>query len=193
MQDESIIKAVLKGHTAGYAILVDRYKNIIFDLCYKYTYDYSEAQDLSQEILLKAYKKLSTFKNSSKFSTWLYRIGVNTCIDWVRKNKKYSGTISIDQDRYIELLPSQNPVPEDIVVDSEKRELLRNAIHSLPEKYKTVIILYNYKNLSCKEISDILGVAVNTVETRLYRGKKLLRDKLLKPCNGGEYLWNAVK
>jgi len=193
LQDEDIIRLVLKGHVEAYSILVDRYKNMIYDLCYKYTYDYSEAQDLSQEIFFKVYKKLDTFKSSSSFSTWLYRVGVNTCIDWTRKNKKRSGTISIDEEDYIERLPSQSGAPEDMVVDWERRNIVRNAIQGLPEKYRTVVILYNYKGLSCSEISNILEVSVKTVETRLYRAKKLLKQKLTQPYSGGEYVWNAVK
>lgn len=193
MQDEDIIRLVLNGRVEAYSILVGRYKNLIYDLCYKYTYDYTEAQDLSQEIFLKVYRKLDTFRNSSSFSTWLYRIGVNTCIDWTRKNKKHSESMSIDEEDYIERIPSQCPVPEDIVVDGERREIVRNAIQGLPEKYRTVVILYNFKGFSCSEISNILEVPLKTVETRLYRAKKLLKERLLKPYNGGEYVWNAAK
>lgn len=193
LQDEDIIRLVLSDHMEAYSILVDRYKNMIYDLCFKYTYDYNETQDLSQEIFLKVYKKLDSFRNSSSFSTWLYRIGVNTCIDWTRKNKKNKGVVYIDEDEYIECLPSQTPAPEEIIVNGERKEIVRGAVSSLPEKYRTVVILYNFKNFSCSEISDILGIPVKTVETRLYRAKKLLKDKLLKPYNGGEYVWNAVK
>ena len=193
LQDEEVIRLVVDGHTQAYSIIVDRYKNMIYDICYKYTYDYTEAQDLSQDIFLKVYRKLYTFKNSSSFCTWLYRIGINTCIDWTRKNKKRNNIKYIDEDGFIEALPSSSPTPEDIALDVEKRELVRSAILNLSEKYKTVVILYNYKNLSCGEISQILDIPVKTVETRLYRAKKILKDKLLRPCSGGEYLWNAAK
>lgn len=193
MNDGDIIGLVLKGQVEAYAFLVDKYKNLICDLCYKYTYDYNEAQDLSQEIFLKAYRKLDAFKGDSSFSTWLYRIGVNTCIDWARKNKKRSPTLSIDGDECIERLPSHNPSPEDEALEGEKRELIREAVIGLPEKYRTVVILYNYKNLSISEISTVLGIPLKTVQTRLYRAKKILKSKLLKPCNGGEYIWNAVE
>lgn len=193
MNDEYIIRLVLNGQVEAYSELVDRYKNMIYDLCYKYSYDYNEAQDLSQETFIKAYRKLESFRSCSSFSTWLYRIGVNTCIDWTRKNKRTPSTISIDEDQYTERLPSQSPAPEELIVSTERRELVRSVIHDLPEKYRTVIILYNYKNLSCGEISQILGIPIKTVETRLYRAKKMLKEKLLKPCNGGEYVWNAAK
>lgn len=193
LQDEDIIRLVLNGHGEAYSILVDRYKNMIYDMCYKYTYDYNEAQDLSQDIFLKVYRKLDTFKNSSSFSTWLYRIGINTCIDWTRKNKKVKNVMYIDEDEYVERLPSRGPEPEDVVLEGERRELVRDAILNLQEKYRTVVILYNYKNLSCIEISKILDIPVKTVETRLYRAKKMLKELLLKPCNGGEYVWNAAK
>jgi RNA polymerase sigma-70 factor, ECF subfamily len=193
LQDEEIVRLVIDGHTQAYSILVDKYKNMIFDLCYKYTYDYTEAQDLSQDIFIKAYRKLYTFKNSSSFSTWFYRIGINTCIDWTRKKKKQKNMNVVDEDGYLEVLPSNDPALEDIVIDKEKRQLVRNAISNMSEKYKTVVILYNYKNLSCMEISQILDVPVKTVETRLYRAKKILKNKLLESFNGGEYLWNAAK
>lgn len=193
MQDEDIIRMVLDGYGDAYSYLVDKYKYIVFDLCYKYTYDYNEAQDLSQEIFLKAYRKLYSFKNTASFSTWLYRVGVNTCIDWTRKHKKLKDTVSIDDEEYLNDLPSCAPIPEDMVVDNERREIVRNAVMKLPEKYRTVLVLYNYKNLSCSEIAKILGIPLKTVETRLYRAKKILREALLKPCNGGEYAWNAVR
>lgn len=193
LPDEEIIRLVISGHTEAYSILIDRYKNLIFDLCYKYTYDYSKTQDLSQDIFVKVYQKLHTFKNSASFSTWLYRIGVNTCIDWTRKNKREAVTESIDEEGYSDCLPSRAPAPEDEVIDDERRRFVRDAVQKLPEKYRTAVILYNYKDLSCSEISDILGIPVKTVETRLYRAKKILREELLKMCNGGEYVWNAVK
>jgi RNA polymerase sigma-70 factor (ECF subfamily) len=193
LEDEEIVRVVLGGHVEAYSILVDRYKNLIFDLCYKYTYDYSESQDLSQEIFIKVFRKLYTYNGSSSFSTWLYRVGTNTCIDWTRKNKKSKDMVSIDEDECMDRLPSQNPPPEDMVVDSERKEIVRNAVQELPEKYRTVIILYNFKGLSCSEIAEILGDPVKTIETRLYRAKKMLRESLLKPCHGGEYVWNAVK
>lgn len=193
MQDEDIIRMVLGGYADAYSYLVDKYKYIVYDLCYKYTYDYNEAQDLSQEIFLKAYRKLYSFKNTASFSTWLYRVGVNTCIDWTRKHKKLKDTVSIDEEEYLNDLPSCAPIPEDMVVDNERRELVRNAVMKLPEKYRTVLVLYNYKSLSCSEIAQVLGIPLKTVETRLYRAKKILKEALLKPCNGGEYAWNAVK
>lgn len=193
LQDEEIVKLILGGLDEAYSLLVDKYKYMIYDLCYKYTYDYTEAQDISQEIFLKAYRKLDTFKNSANFSTWLYRIGVNTCIDWTRRNKKTREIKSIDDEEFTERLPSHTPVPEEIVIDNEKRGIVRNAIKNLPEKYRTIIILYNYKNLSCSEIANILEIPLKTVETRLYRGKKILREELMKPCGGGEYLWNAIE
>lgn len=193
LKDEDVVRLVLDGHSEAYSILIDRYKNMIYDLCYKYTHDYVESQDLSQEIFLKVYRKLHTFKNTSKFSTWLYRIGINTCIDWTRKHKKTRYEKSIEEDEYVGRIPSNKPSPEDMAIKSEKIEIVRNTVDNLPEIYRTVIILYNYKDLSCKEIADILEIPVKTVETRLYRAKKMLKEKLLKPCNGGEYLWNVVK
>jgi RNA polymerase sigma-70 factor (ECF subfamily) len=193
LQDECAVRLVLEGHVEAYSIIVDKYKNMIYDLCYKYTYDYIEAQDLSQDIFLKVYRKLDSFNSASSFSTWLYRVGINTCIDWARKNNKIRKLTSPDGDECFEYMPSQGQAPEDAAVDRERRALVRNAIMHLPEKYRTAVILYNFRDLSCSEISDILGLPVKTVETRLYRARKILKTTLLKPCNGGEYLWNAAK
>lgn len=193
LQDEDVIKLVLNGQIDAYSILIDRYKNMIFDMCHKYTYDYNEAQDLSQEIFLKTYRKLDSFKRASKFSTWLYRIAVNICIDWTRGSKKHKSVVLMGDEEYMEKIPSAGPMPEDIAAEDEKREFVKKTVMGLPEKYRTVIILYNYQNLSVSEISGVLKVPLKTVETRLYRAKKLLKDKLLKPYGGGEYSWNAVK
>lgn len=193
LQDEDVIRLVLSGQIDAYTILIDKYKNMIFDMCFKYTYDYSEAQDLSQEVFLKTYRKLGSFKNSSSFSTWLYRIAVNICIDWTRSSKKHKNVTLMDGVGYIDQIPSLEPMPEDIVTEDEKREYVRKIVLGLPEKYRMVIILYNYQDLSVSEISEILKIPLKTIETRLYRAKKLLKDMLFKSYGGGEYSWNAAK
>lgn len=174
--------------------LVDSYKNRIFSLSYKFTNDYNEAQDLSQEIFIKIFNNLSKFRFESSPSTWIYKIATNICIDYKRKNKiqtlnfeeDFTGNVRGDIDT-----SNNGSSPEEIVISDEKHREVHKIVYSLPDIYKTVIVMYHFNELSYKEISKILDISEKTVETRLYRARRLLKKELLKKSLGGETGWNV--
>ena len=174
MNDSELVLKILNGDQESYALLVDQYKNAIFKLAYKFTYDYPRAQDLSQEIFIHCYLQLENFDNRSKFSTWLYRLAVHKGIDWQRKNKREPQFTELDELQNV----GRESSPEEIYLKKEKTLWLQNALNHLPEKYRKVLLLYHNQGLSYSEIGDILKLPVKTVETRIYRGKKCLREQL---------------
>lgn len=184
MTDWELVNQVKKGNRDSYALLVDRYKKVIFNLAYRFTHDYTEAEDLSQEIFLKVYIRIDDFKNSAKFFTWLYRVAVNKCIDYQRKSKKVLPPMEIKE----EINKSNEKDPEECILKKEKVNWVQNAVNSLAEKYKVVIILHHFQGLSYKEISEVLKIPLKTVETRIYRAKKLLKEKLSSEEGGNSGL-----
>lgn len=182
MNDWELVSKILNGDQESFASLVDKYKNGIFNLSYKFTYDYPQAQDLSQEVFIQCYLQLANFDNRSKFSTWLYRLAIHKCIDWQRKNKREPRLLELDEHQSAD----RGFSPEEIYLKKERTLWLQNALNNLPERYREVLILYLNQGLSCIEIGEILSIPVRTVETRIYRGKKILKEKLSSELGVGK-------
>jgi RNA polymerase sigma-70 factor (ECF subfamily) len=188
LKDEDIIRMILRGNGDLYAELIDRYSSKVYSTAYSYTQNQEEARDLVQEILIKAYNSLQGFKAEAKFSTWLYRIAVNSCIDWSRKRKSkvIMTALSFEDTNIFDNITSDTEGPEELVLQQEHKEAVRNAVSSLPEIYKTVLILYYFEELQVQEICNILDSPRKTIETRLYRAKKVLKSVLTQELSGGE-------
>lgn len=183
MTDELIVKFILKGNTQIFSEIVSRYKDKVFRLSYRFTNDSGEAQDLSQEVFIAVYKKLHTYKENSKFSTWLYRINYNLCIDWLRKNKKRKVlTVESEEDCALDKEYSL----EESFIERQKRVMVRSVINSMDEKYKTVLILFHFEGFSYEDMGEVLKIPVKTVETRLYRARNILKKELTRRGYGGE-------
>lgn len=188
MKDEDIIRLILKGQDELYSIIIDRYSGKIFSTAYSYTHNHEEARDLVQDILIKVYRNLVKFKADSKFSTWLYRVAVNSCIDWNRKNNGRSIKIALDCEGndVLNYLIDENVGPEQAVIRQEHKEFIMDIISEMPEIYKTVLILYYFEELKINEISKVIDCPKKTIETRLYRAKGILKAMLKQKNIGGE-------
>jgi RNA polymerase sigma-70 factor (ECF subfamily) len=170
------------GDRSAFGQLVDLYKDKIFHLAYRMTGSRQEAEDIVQETFMRVYANLDKYDSRWKFSTWIFRIGNNLCIDRLRKRRP---TWSLDAenpdadgvDGYA-MLPTNDASPEDRMVLSEMQKNIRDAIAQLPDKYRSVVVLRYLQDLSLNEIADILELPVSTVKTRLHRGRESLRRKL---------------
>lgn len=183
MKEEEIIRELKKGNNEIFQLIVEEYKNRVFSCAYKFTRNYTEAQDLSQEIFLKIYSNIQNFNFKSKLSTWVYRVATNHCIDWKRKNKKII-TVKFDE----EIDPSKDNnsfTPEKKMIKKEKKKSISDCLQKMPKIYKECIIMYHFNDMSYKEISKLLKVPEKTIETRLYRGRRLLKKHLKESLNGG--------
>lgn len=173
------IKQVLKGDQDAYAEVVEIYKDKVFQICYRMLGNRHEAEDIAQEAFLRAYVNIASFNIDLKFSTWLYRIATNLCIDRIRKKKpdyyldaEVPGT---DGANMYSQLSTEEPLPEEVVTENEQWNELQAEIMKLPEKYRTAIVLKYVEDLSLEEISQIMDIPVPTVKTRIHRGREALK------------------
>jgi RNA polymerase sigma-70 factor (ECF subfamily) len=180
VRDEELLLRVINGDADSYRELVVRNQALIFTVCLKMLGDRTEAEDAAQEVFLQAYRSLQEFKGESAFSSWLYKIAANKCLD-IRRKKARRAAIA-PQTVLQEDLPARSvePTPEEELLANERKHEIQAMVDSLPLKYRDVVVLYHYKRLSYKEIAAILGIEVKSVETRMSRAKKMLRDLLRK-------------
>ncbi|CAM3763642.1 RNA polymerase sigma factor SigW [Marinicrinis lubricantis] len=177
-----LAKLARDGDRSAFAELVDLYKDKIYHLGYRMLGNAHEAEDIVQETFLRVYRSLKSYDPSHKFSTWIYRIGTNLCIDRLRKRKFHAFSLDADTtedglDGY-SMLASEDLTPEQQITLSETQQHIRQAIDKMPEKYRSVVVLRYLHDLSLQEISGILGMPVTTVKTRVHRGREYLRKRL---------------
>jgi RNA polymerase sigma factor (sigma-70 family) len=176
MTDEQIVDRVRNGETRLFDQLVRRYQDPVYGMAARFVGAGADAEDVAQEVFLKVFRGLAGFKGEAKFSTWLYRVTFNLCADWLRRNRKPGRrTAGIDEagevrDDRVDL--------EGSLLESEEKARVNRALDALDKRYRSVIVLLYYQKLPYEEIATILGVPVKTVETRLYRARKMLRKAL---------------
>ena len=177
--DSEIISQVLKGDHNAYALLVERYKSYVFTLTFRFTKNREDAEEVSQDIFVKAYRSLADFKGTAKFSTWLYTIVNTTCITFLRKRRL--DVKSLDDERTFEVADSQDSGFRANMVEQKSRLIMVNRAIAMLNPDDAEIITLFYKNeQSLEEISQILGVEVNTAKVRLHRARTRLKDKMEK-------------
>jgi RNA polymerase sigma-70 factor (ECF subfamily) len=180
--ESRLVKLARGGDRGAFAELVHFYKDKLFHLAYRMLGQYQEAEDVVQDTFIRVYKNLDRYDDTLKFSTWIYRIATNLCIDKLRKRKSgYSLDAEVQDGEgtdWYSTLATKDKGPEDELVLSETQQHIRRAIDSLPQKYKSVVILRYLNDLSLQEIGEILGMPVTTVKTRVHRGREFLRKKL---------------
>jgi RNA polymerase sigma-70 factor (ECF subfamily) len=178
--EANIVKRAQKGDQIAFAELVELYKDKLYNLSFRMLGNPHDAEEMAQEAFLRAYANLKKYDSRRKFSTWLYRIATNCCIDRLRKKKAaYSLDSPLDEEEGSDLyavIPSQETLVEEKVVKRESRLELQGAIEQLPPAYRAVVILKYIEDLSLQEISEVLSVPVATVKTRLHRGREALRS-----------------
>jgi len=183
-----IISKAKKGDQEAFSKLLDKYKGAIYSVIYKMVRNKQDAEDLVQETFIKAFASLSTFNEEYAFSTWLFKIATNNCIDYLRKKKLK--TLSIDKpleskngELFIEL-SDEKETPEKEIINKEKQNIINIAIDSLPSIYRNAIILRHKKDKSYEEISNILNIPIGTVKARIFRAREILkvilREKISK-------------
>lgn len=176
------INEVLEGNRDSFEEIVLLFQHRLYHVCYRMLGSKEEAQDIAQEAFVRAYTNLSTFDQKRKFSTWIFRIATNLCIDRIRKKKPdYSldaqvpGTDGLDM--YSQIAAADD-LPEEEVQRMETQERVQYEVGRLPEKYRAVIALRYMEELPLQEIADILGIPLGTVKTRVHRGRDALRKQM---------------
>ncbi|MDD3738408.1 MAG: RNA polymerase sigma factor [Lentimicrobiaceae bacterium] len=175
MNDKELIQKVVSGDMQAFKLLVERHQEMVFRVAIGFVHSKEDAEDLTQDIFIKVYDSLKTFRQDSEFSTWLYRITVNYSINHIRKNKKNSLLDSLET-IFNKVSPDKTPIEE---VEEKERDLrIKNAIDKLNPRQRTAFVLSNYEELSQKEIATIMKTSEGAVEQLLQRAKAKLREIL---------------
>lgn len=180
--DIELIRQALEGDQQAYTEILKKYRAPLYNLLYRMVKNKMETEDLVQEAFIKAFNSLASFNDDYAFSTWLYKIAINNCIDHFRKKKLK--TFPIDKpieskDGTIQReFPDASYQPDKSLLSKEKNKLIDEAIQNLPEKYRTAIVLRHNDDKSYDEISDIMGIPLGTVKARIFRAREMLKKQL---------------
>ncbi len=178
-EDQRAITDCQMGKKESYRILVDKYKTRAYYAALVYTGNSEDALDLSQEAFFRAYKSIKSFEKGKSFYTWLYRILRNLCINHYHRIKKRSVVFSdVEAQKGSELTIPAISRPDEIFEEHEMREVVWQALNSLPEKDREILILKEYQELSYKEISEVLDIPIGSVMSRLYYARQKLATSL---------------
>ena len=177
--DVQLIRSILSGNDEAFSTLVKKYQKSIHALAWRKIGDFHHAEEITQDIFLQAYKKLSTLKNPNQFAGWLYVIANRLCINWIRKKKHATQSLEGTRVGEVEKSSYTRYVSEQRETDaSEHRcEIVKKLLARLPESERTVVTLYYLGEMQAKEIGKFLGISVKTVHSRLHRARKRLQDK----------------
>lgn len=174
--DHTCIQKIQKGDNSAFAILVDRYKDMVYTIVKKIVRSHEETEEISQDVFLKAFHSLDSFKGKSKFSTWLYRIAYNAAITQTRKKKIEMGAL----DEQVMENYTHDDVNEDIYTldTQQQKQLIDHVLAQLPEKEYLIITFYYKEECSIGEIAEITGLSESNVKVKLHRIRKKLYDEL---------------
>jgi len=178
--DEELVARTVAGDADSFNQLIKRWERPIYALAYRVIGRDEDARDVCQETFLRAFRALPGFKGQAKFSSWLYRITLNLCRDWMRRQKRTPVVAAPEGVDIIELAAEQGPVEsiEELVSRRQLSEAVAEAMQHLPAEQRTAIILKEYHGLTFQEIADLQGCPLSTVKTRLYQGLSVLRREL---------------
>lgn len=179
--DVELVEAVLSGERQQFALLVERYQRDIYNVGYRSTNNRQDAQDVTQETFLRAFRSLARYDTGRSLRTWLYTIAVNVCRDWARtKERRPQAVALLDSDGSDPVSPDPNrsAQPQDVVIDREIQRTVQAAVMELDPDYRLLVILFYMRGLPQAEIADIMGLPLSVVKNRLYRARKRLRQTL---------------
>ncbi len=179
LTDTEIIKRILTGEQAIFAILVQRYQQYVFTLVLRFTDNREDAEEISQDIFVKAYRSLADFRGESKFSTWLYTVVRTSCITFLRKKKL--DIVSIDNERTaLQLENRESGFNANTIEQKSRHAMVNEAIRLLSPDDSQLITLFYKGEQSLEEIGKIMGLDLNTVKVKLHRARHRLKEKMEK-------------
>jgi RNA polymerase sigma factor (sigma-70 family) len=183
---KSLIQQIIDGDEGAFEQLVEEYQHSVLNMAYRYTGDRLEAEDISQEVFAIVWRCIKKFRQESKFSTWLYRIVVNQCLQH-KRNKHNRDFVSFDEITEEGKSPKVLKEMENNFEHNQKKEILRKAIDELPERQKVALILSKFENKSYKEISNIIGISLSSIESLIFRARENLEKKLFQLKKGDKF------
>jgi RNA polymerase sigma-70 factor (ECF subfamily) len=176
------VASAVAGHEGAFEELVRRYQRPISAYVYRMVGDYDAALDLTQEIFIKVYGSLARYRSEFKFSTWIYKIGHNCAVDYLRRHRgrEQSLMVGSEGDSYELPLESRRPSPEQESERKERKIEIESVVRSLPAAYRELIILRHSQDLTYEEIVEVTGLPLGTVKNRLFRARDMMRQQFLQ-------------
>ena len=182
--DEELVALAVTGDRDSFNQLVGRWERQIFALAYRVIGREEDARDVCQETFLRAFRGISKFRGQAKFSSWLYRIALNLCRDFLRRDRRSGVLIPLDSEADEALAEDPSESAEDHVVRRDLHRLIGRAMSALPEDQRTTIVLKEFHGLTFQAIADLQGCPLSTVKTRVYQGLNALRHRLQQDTGG---------
>jgi RNA polymerase sigma-70 factor (ECF subfamily) len=170
--DLILCKEALAGNAASFAVLAEKYRKRIFGLGYSFFRNPDDAEDFVQDVLVKVYVSLASFRGESQFSTWVMRIAYNTAINSIKRKHDYT---SLAED--FEIVDPCD-TPEELHLRNCSIDAIREALKDLPERYRACVDMFFFYDMPYVDISEVTGLPVNTIKSHVFRAKKLLRERL---------------
>ncbi|WP_296143507.1 sigma-70 family RNA polymerase sigma factor [uncultured Flavobacterium sp.] len=180
LPDQHYITQIIGGNTNAFSVLVERYKDLIFSLALKMVKNREEAEEVAQDTFIKVFNSLEKFKGDSKFSTWIYKVAYNTCLDRMKKNKKDEGNINIDNFSEHLVKTMENALSK--MMDEERKKSIQDCLNLLPSDEGFLLTLFYFEDQSLEEIAKIMDITANNAKVKLFRSRKklasILKEKL---------------
>jgi RNA polymerase sigma-70 factor (ECF subfamily) len=183
VSNEELMVRVAEGDEYAFETLVRRHQTSVLNLIYRFVGDRTKAQDLAQEAFLRVWQAGKSYEPKAKFTTWIYRITVNLCLNELKSARRRKWFLFYRSDKesentLVEALADGSPSAEDLLLAKERSRQISDALQGLPENQRMALILKRYDNLSYQEIAQVLGCSVSAVESLLVRAKRTLQEKL---------------
>ena len=180
INDQYSIQQVLAGNSQAFEALVNQYKNLVFSLTLRMLKSREDAEEVAQDTFIKVYKSLHKFKGDSKFSTWLYKITYNTCLDRMKKYKNAPSLVYLDDFTEPQLKSMENVL--DTIDQKKRRETIKDCLYLLPSEDAFILTLFYFEEQSLEDISKIMAINTNNLKIKLFRSRKkiasILKTKL---------------
>jgi len=176
LSEAALVEACLAGRAGAFDLIVERHRRSVYQLCWRFAGNHEDASDLSQDIFLRAYRGLRSFRGQSSLATWLYRIGVNVCLNAVSSKASLRKTVEpIGDEQYVD---TRGESPSERLLKEERGARVRAAIAELPKKQRATLILRMYHEMSHQEIADVLGSSVGAVKANFFHALGNLKRQL---------------
>jgi len=184
-EERELVDSLKKGDDSALETIIDMYNRKVYSLAYNFLGNHQDAEDIVQMVFIKVFQKIKGFKGKSSFSTWLHRITINCCKDFLkakyRSHTYYLEDLNPDDKKNVDnLTPSNQPLPSDYLQDKELNEIINSALDNLSLEHREIIIMREREGLSYEEISKILDCNLGTVMSRLFNARKKLAEILKK-------------
>ena len=183
MDEKELILRMQEGDETAFETLVRLYEKKIYNLCFRMCGNAEDAQEAAQDAFLAVWRAIDSFRQESSFSTWLYRLATNACIDLLRRNKRSGGSVSLDDEETAPELVDTRPLPQQELERRETQRLIEDGLCALPEDYRAILLLREVQGLSYAEIAEVTQLELGTVKSRISRGRILLRNYLTASGN----------